>query len=307
MLLFDYMQDVQRLLRDGSQELVNPQDLITYINRARTQVAMQSQSIRRLPPISGGITTITVDDGGSGYTAPTATITAPDAPSGYGSDPAGLQATAQVNISGGVITSIDVTEGGSGYFNPQVTITDATGSGAEATAATSSITKTAYAQEVYNFSSIPLDTFPGVESVLAIRSVTILYSNYRYGLLRYPFSTYQYMIRQYPTQYIYVPAFCTQFGQGVDGSLYMYPLPSQAYQYELDCTCLPSPLTSNTSVEALPEPWRQAVAKYAAYLAFQELQNLNYANWYLKQFTEFMHQYGAAARPGTTPNPYGRW
>jgi hypothetical protein len=303
--LFSYLQQTQRFLRDANQELLNPQDLITYINRARRQVAMQAQCLRFLTPSSGSITTIDVTDGGSGYTDPTVTISNPDAPSGAGAMAGGDLATAVANVVGGVITSIDVTYGGSGYFAPTVTITDDTGEDAEATANTSWVSQTVTEQEVYPFSDVDLSTAPGYGSILAVKSVSIIYANYRYSLPCYSFSTYQARIRQYPNQCIYVPTICSQFGQGTSGSLYMYPLPSQAYRMEWDCICLPQDLDTDQSVEAIPDPWTDGVPFLAASYAYLELNNFNAGEYYRKLFAEWIHQYSAAARPGRRINPYG--
>lgn len=72
-------------------------------------------------------TTITVTNGGSGYTSvPVVTIADPVT---------GTTATATATLTGGVVTSITVTEAGSGYTSaPIVTITSGGGSGATATA-----------------------------------------------------------------------------------------------------------------------------------------------------------------------------
>jgi FtsP/CotA-like multicopper oxidase with cupredoxin domain len=67
---------------------------------------------------------VTVQAGGSGYTAPVVAIT------GGG----GTGATASATISGGAITGIALTFPGFGYTAPVVSITDPTGSGATATA-----------------------------------------------------------------------------------------------------------------------------------------------------------------------------
>lgn len=306
-MLFKYMQDTQRFLREQRQELNNPDDLIAYINRARRDIAGFSQSIRVLTPSAGSIDAITVANGGTGYTAPTVTISAPDFPNGRAPYPNGAQATATATVVGGVITQIDVTYGGDGYFQPQVTINDATGSGATATVSTTYINEVVQAQEVYNFSDIDLSANPGCESVYAVRSVSVIYANYRYSLPMYPFSVYQAYIRQYPFQYQYVPTFASQYGQGTSGSLYFYPLPSQTYQVEYDCQCLPIDLIDDQSVEALPMPWRDAVAFYAAHLAFLELQNFNAAQGYLALYEKFAQRYSNFARIGRAVNPYGRY
>ena len=307
MALFDYLKMVQHLTRDTNQELLNPYTLIDYVNRARREVAMRSQCLRALPPTDGGLETITVTAGGSGYTNPTVTISAPDSPGGTAVFPAGDQATAVATVNGGVITNIDVVYGGAGYFQPQVTITDPTGTGATAVANVSPILVLNPYQESYDFASFPLQTYPGYGPVHGVRSVSIIYSNYRYSLPMYSFSEYQAMIRQYPYQYYYVPTMCSQFGQGETGSLYFYPLPSQTYQLEIDCYCFPQDLATDQDVEAIPYPWTEAIPYMATHLAYLELQNLNAAEYYRKLFDSKMPMYRNAAQPGRRTNPYGRY
>jgi hypothetical protein len=305
-----YLQQVMRLLRAQKQELNNPADLLSYINIARREVAGRTQCIRRLTPISGPIAQLQITAGGSGYVSPQIAITPPDFPSGYGANPNGLQATAEIVEVGGVITSVVLTNGGDGYFQPIVTITDSAGigSGAEVTATTVPINTLNEGQEVYNFSDIYVGAWPGVDSVYMIKSVSVVYTNYRYSLPMYAFSVYQAMIRQYPFQYQYVPSFSSQFGQGSGGSFYHYPLPSQTYQIEYDCFCLPLEMTMDNGIpEAIPQPWNDAVQFYAAQLAFQELGNFNSAKYYEQQFDKMTLGFSAQARPGRVTNPYGRY
>jgi len=305
--LYDYLKQVQRSVRDADQSLLNPEDLIDYINRARREIVMRAECLRALPPTSGGIETITVTNPGSNYTNPVVTITAPDSPAGNGALPNGAQATAVAILANGTISSIDVTYGGSGYFQPQVTITDPTGTGATATAVTSPIMTANMGQEVYSFADIPLDNFPGYGEVYAVRSVSILYANYRYSLPQYAFSEYQAMIRQFAYQYSYVPTLCSQFGQGASGSLYLYPLPSQTFQLELDCMCWPQDLATDQDAEAIPEPWTQTVPYLATHYAYLELQNLNAAEYYRRMADRLLPIYRNAVTPTRRINPYGRY
>lgn len=303
-----YLRQCQRLLREQKQEFVNPDDLMSYINIARREVAGRTQSIRRLTPISGQIISATLTAGGTGYVAPVVTITTPDFPSGVLPNPNGLQATAVALTTLGVITNIIITNGGNGYFQPIITITDSAGHGAVATANISPINTLNIGQEQYAFSDIYLGAWPGVDSIYMIKSVSVIYTNYRYSLPMYAFSVYQAMIRQYPYQYQYVPSFASQFGQGVGGTFFAYPLPSQTYQWEFDCFCLPQDMLLDNSIpEVIPQPWTDAVQYMAVQLAFQELQNLNAATYYEKQFDKRTLGYSQQSRPGRMTNPYGRY
>lgn len=309
--LNDYLQQTQRFLRDARQELLNPEDLISYVNRGRREVAMRAQCIRRLTPISGSVMRITVDntDSNNAYSdTPTVTISTPDFPSGQGAFPNGSQATAAAIVNNGVIQSIDVSYGGFGYWQPTVTITDDTGDGATATVEDISfINQLEQGKEAYAFSDVDLSMYPGCESVYMIKSVSVLFAQFRYSLSCYPFSTYQALIRQWTQQWQYVPAVCAQYGQGTDGSFFFYPVPSQQYQLEWDCFCLPSDLIDDQSVEAIPSPWTDAVPYFSAHLAYLELQNFNAAKGYLELFDRFVQRYSDYSRPGRLTNPYGRF
>lgn len=306
--LNEYLQLTQLLMRDARQDLLIPADLITFINRARREIAMKTQCLRVLTPITGAVITASVVAAGTGYSnSPTITLTAPDFPSGQGPFPSGDQATAAAIVQGGTIAAVDITYGGAGYFQPTASVTDVTGTGASVTVSVSALNQLNQGQEVYNFADVDLSPFPGVESIFAIKSVSILFSNFRYSLSCYSFSTYQALIRQWAQQWQYVPAVCAQYGQGVAGSFYMYPIPSQAYQMEWDCFCLPSDLTTNDSDEALPMPWTEAVPYYSAYLSFLSLMNFNAAKFYLEQFDMFCNRYSTYARPGRAVSMYGRY
>jgi hypothetical protein len=304
-----YLRDAMRLLREQGQDLVNPEDLRIYINRARRDVAMRSQCLRILTPIAGSCSTASITSVGSGYIAGSVsvTISAPDFPSGLAPTPGGAQATATVVLSGSTIASVNIISGGDGYFQPLAGIVSHVGTGGSVTIQTSSINVLNANQEVYPFSGINVAAFPGYGSVYMVLGISIIYANYRYSLPVYPFSTYQALIRQYPFQYTYVPTFASQIWNGTSGKLYVYPLPSQTYQYELDCFCLPLDLLTDSSVEALPDPWTDAVSFYTCYYAMVSLQNFNASNFYLAQYDNFVQRYSNYSRPGRGINPYGRF
>ena len=185
-MLFEYQQQVQRFLREQKQDFNNLDDIRSYINRARREVALRTQCVRVLTSSAGAISGYTVTAGGSGYSStPTVTITAPDFPSGMLPHPNGDQATASAIVQGGVITSILSTYGGAGYFQPVVTITDTTGHGATATPIVTGINLLNQGQEKYTFADIDLSGNPGCESVYAVRGMSIIYSGYRYSLERH--------------------------------------------------------------------------------------------------------------------------
>jgi hypothetical protein len=320
-MLNEYKIQTQRFIRDQEQRLLNPRDLEDYVNRSRKEIAMRTQSIRILTPVEGSISTIEVTDPGAGYVTPLVRISWPDSPSGQQPNPGGRLATAVASQLGGQISNVSLNDGGDGYFQPEVFIYDQDplideqmrqGTNpafrfARARAYTVPILVTQGMQEVYPFSAVPLTRYPGVGEIFAVKSISFIYMNYRYSIPVFNFSVYQAYVRIYPQQYLYVPTAAAQFGQGVNGSLYMYPIPSTIYQMEWDVFCLPTDLEDDLSFEAIPKPWTEAVPYFAAHLAFLELQNLNSAKFYLDLYDNMVHRYSAYARPGRAVNPYGRW
>jgi hypothetical protein len=305
-MLFEYSKMVRRMINDGALREIDEENVISYINRARREVAMRTQCIRFVPPITSALTRIDVTAPGSGYTAPIVTISPPDFPTGVQPYPPGAQATASASITAGHITGIQVTFGGAGYFQPTVTITDPTGKGATAVPVQTWMNLLHNQQEIYPLSAIDLSQFPGVGEVLFVRGVSIIYSNYRYSLPKYSFSSYQARIRQYPFQYTYVPTIFSQVGQGTAGTLYFYPLPSQTYQMEMDCTGIPQDLVNDFSEEAIPDPWTDAVPYFAAHLCYLQMQNFNAAEYYLNLYDKMASRYSYYSRPGRMISPYSR-
>jgi FtsP/CotA-like multicopper oxidase with cupredoxin domain len=81
------------------------------------------------PLPAGPVATVTVIDGGTGYTAPIVTIDDAYLPAG-----SFTAATVTATVAAGVITGFTIVDGGAGYMAPVVTITEAGGTGAVADA-----------------------------------------------------------------------------------------------------------------------------------------------------------------------------
>lgn len=289
--------------------MIDDENLVSYINRARREVAMRAQCIRILTPISGSVVSCTLTNGGTGYSAETtAVITPPDFPSGMAPKPNGDQATATPIIQGGVIVSVDINYGGYGYYQPTISFDDPnnTGTGAAGTLQVSPINVMVAGQEVYPFSSADLSAFPGVGAIYMILSVSVLYANWRYSLACPSFSSYQASLRSFPFSYQYVPFYMAQYGRGTSGNFFMYPQPSEPYQMEWDCFCLPQEMLDDQATEAVPEPFTDAVPWLATSYAYSELQNLNSAKYYQQQFDQWVSRYATYTQPGRPSSPYGR-
>lgn len=176
---------------------------------------------------------------------------------------------------------------------------------------------TTQGQEVYNFADVDLSAYPGAESIYAIRGISLIWGNYRYTLDRVSWSKYQARVRNYATGWEDVPSIAAQFGQGVNGSIYIYPVPSEAYVMEWDCSLLPVDLVDDSTPEVIPAPWDNPVWLYAASQAMTmkaaQTPNIQQAQVYIamsdrfmKQFDRYMARSRAFVQPGYVSSWYGR-
>lgn len=94
-----------------------------------------------------------------------------------------------------------------------------------------------------------------------------------------------------------------QQGQGTGGyaNFYLYPLPDNAYTLQTDVTCYPIDLVDDTTFDAIPFPWTDAVPFFAAYLVLLGAQSPirdNDAQRFLQMYTDFKDR---ARRYTTSP------
>lgn len=304
-VLTDYLTDTQLLLNqtNPAQPKFTQVNLINYINRARTEVASKGQCVRFLPPISAGIKSATILSSGTSYGAPPIlTVSPPD-------QTPGIQATLACTLSGGTISAVQITNPGSGYFSPSpptITVgTSASGATGNITCALDFINQTVENQEVYQYKSITLQS--GMSQIVAVRSVSFIWGNFRYMRLACSFSKYQALVRNYTSGWTFVPSVVAQFNQGASGTLYMYPIPNAPYQMEWDCLILPTPMASDTDPEVIPAPWTGCVPYFAAYLAFLQVNRFDDAEKLLKLFEKFMMEARAQSQVGSPNSWYGRF
>ncbi len=114
------------------------------------------------------------------------------------------------------------------------------------------------------------------------------------------------------------PSTWSQYGQGETGSLYVAPIPDDAFTMNLDCVCVPIPLVDDTTVEAIPFPFTDAIQFLAAYWAFMSSQRQTDAQAMYQRYQEFANRARAMSNPEvlgyqyseavdvTTPNKLGQ-
>jgi hypothetical protein len=300
MALSAYLQQTQRLLGDQTEQFFNLADLIAYINAGRNKIAAATQSVRAIPKSSGSLATVTVNTQGTGYTSPpTVTVSAPDA-YGFGY----TQATVTASVAGGHITGFTITNAGTGYVNPTITITGGGGTGGVANFTLTGFLSCIANQEVYNFSTASQYLPSGYASVIAVQTVAVSWGSEKPVLRWMDWSGFQAYLRSLNMQSTNWPSVWTQYAQGVNGSIYVYPVPSQIMQMEWDCYCLPIPLVDDSTVEALPYPWTEAVPYYAAHQAAISASQPDRANYFEAKYRQAMTEGRDWVSPAMVPDFY---
>lgn len=169
-------------------------------------------------------------------------------------------------------------------------------------------------QEEYKFhewTALVQDT-PGVREVLAVRSLAIAIGPgdgaWKPVWNRLTWTDFQARFRIWNQAWvgtISYPGFFAQYGFGINGSLYLAPIPSQEQPMELDTSCLPFPLGTDEDPECIPSPWTDAVAYFAAYLALLQQQRQQDAAGLLQIFQAELPFCASVVAPQLVTSPYG--
>lgn len=269
MRLSVYLQRLQRVLTDQTFQRFNIDDLVQYVNEARQFVALEGECCRGLVPSTAGIGSLTLVSGGSGYTSvPQVVISPPQL---------GTAATAEAFISGGQVVFISLLTPGNGYSTfsqPAINFVGGGGTGATATFTLMPFCQVVRGQEVYNHQDfnpilIGSQASPGLNQIISIRSCSISWGSMKPTMRYLTWSDFQAYLRSYNVAAQGFPRVWSPFQLGSNGSFYVWPIPAQNAQMDLDCTCLPTDLdmTNDEQYDAIPQPFDLAVAYKAAELA----------------------------------------
>ena len=142
---------------------------------------------------------------------------------------------------------------------------------------------TVIGQQSYPLSSIVLPTASGIAGVLRVNTIW----------LQLPGATGQGWLTPRPFEWFSLysinnlapvngpPTSWSQYAQGaappaggafVGGSIFFDPIPDLAYPLQLDCACYPIALATDSTREAIPFLWTDAVPFFAAYFALLSAQ-----------------------------------
>jgi len=273
--LSSYITEVQRLLHDANSVFWSTQELTDYINDARERVARDTGCLRTLQitatPISITGVPATVWTAG-------ATVTA-------GQFVFNNIFIYEVTVSG-VLSSTAPPYPASGYtFPPSTPFTNGT--------ATLQYSGPA---EIIPYATIATGT------TLDILNVNVYWGNSRIPLRYLPWSNFNAQLR-YWQNYVGRPVCFSVYGQN---TIYIGPVPDQAYVVEIDSTILPTPLSStNPSVtDQITDPYTTPVAFYAAYKAKYKEQSYGEAEIYKQEYAKHIQAVLNSVYTRRIPDPY---
>lgn len=259
-----YLQDTSALMRDQRFLFSSQAQMVRWINEARRDIAKRTGCLRVLVT------------GQSGYGA--------GAQPGYfmvggaqpGSLPDALNAEDNSQIALDVAQNSIMTIPGlerysyEGFFNPLI--------------------RAQYA---------------GVKGIIDTISVAINWGgNFRPALNWLAWDDLQAYCRAYANQTTSYPSVWSVYRDGEQGEIWLFPVPSQANEMEIDAFCVPSDIYSDTDVDAIPEGFREAVKYRAASLAFMASQRFQQAEMMEQLFASTLGIDSNATDRGKTPTYY---
>jgi hypothetical protein len=284
MALTAYINATRRLLHDSAGKYFSDADLTSDINSARQRIGLDTGSVRGLftfymsasqevYPYQGAVASVTVTNAGSGYTA---------APTVAFSGGGGTGVTASASISSGTVSALTITANGTGYTAaPTITFSGGT-AGTDATATAS------------------------IMSALDILSITVNYQNTWQMLKFCSFTEFQARARYYRST-TGNPGLWTEgppSGSGGGRAFYIFYIPNQSYQCDIDAIVLPSPLVDDSTAEQLVYPATDLVPYYAAYLAKYNQQMFDESARFLQIYDTLLQRGESMKYQRRIPNPY---
>lgn len=158
------------------------------------------------------------------------------------------------------------------------------------------------AVQQYAFSSINLGSASGVQGVLNARMVTLSLAGTAGSLVQnYSWEWFNQFFIANPAPLTGNPNAWTQYGQGTNGTLLFYPVPTGAVTANIDTVCYPIPLVDDSTAEALPYEWTDAVPFFAAWLAYLQAQRSDEAKMMFSRYAEFAQRARAASTSSVLP------
>ena len=172
---------------------------------------------------------------------------------------------------------------------------------------------TVVGQRSYDFSGINTGVAAtnGVKGVIHVRSIRYNVGSGSQWIAPRPSEWFDFYALNNPVPSSGAPTSWSQYGQGsagtgsgsgASGSFYIDPLPDAIYVLNCSTVCYPQALVDDTTVEAIPFLWTDAVPYFAAYLALLSAQTgarTNDAQRMFDLYTQFVERARRFSNPDT--------
>ena len=163
---------------------------------------------------------------------------------------------------------------------------------------------TVIGQVGYNFSDINIGTASaiGVQAPIHVRSIRLGIAPGSLWMTPRPWEWFEFYELNNATPQPGTPTTWSQYGQGAapgstgsaaSGSFFVSPFPDAVYPLVCDTVCYPIPLVDDTTLEAIPFQYTDAVPFFAAYFALLSAEtNARMADAlnYYKMYNEFLQR-----------------
>lgn len=138
--------------------------------------------------------------------------------------------------------------------------------------------------------------------VIDVMGITIYLTNTRVKLQYYPYTRFDALLR-YWTNYQQWPIAFSRLGAN---TIYIGPVPNQAYPSDWDVAINPVPLASDADVETIPAPFQEPVQYYAAHKSKYKDQQMGEVEMFFKAYQRNLLTCARAWQTRIVQNPYAR-
>jgi hypothetical protein len=157
-------------------------------------------------------------------------------------------------------------------------------------------------QETYNpQAAIATATnFTAGDTVIDVLGISIYVNNTRYKMQYMAYTQFDARLR-YWVSYQQWPCVFSRVGAN---TIYVGPIPNQAYVSDWDCAVQPAPLALSTDPETIPAPFLEPVQYWAAYKAKFKEQSLGECAIFEAQYNKILLRCAKAFMTRVIPDPY---
>ena len=260
MSLSQLLNDTSALLNDMNYSFISQNQLTRWINTARRNAAKRTGCVRRL------ITGQSAFGASAQNNVAVPSAAQPGAlPGGFsnGTYPNGLTSYGDFNQN----YSQDYNVNYSYYPNPPPYYSIAYGAINNSCMTIPGVERYPYIGFFNNFLKAQ---YAGVDKVLDTIACSVNWGGTtRPNLDWMPWDEFQAYCRAYAVLNMSYPSVWSVFNDGPQGEIWMFPVPSQYNEIELDVTCQPVDLIDDSTFDAIPDGFQEALKYGAAAIAFE--------------------------------------